>query len=358
MATSGTYNTVITVDDIINHALRRAGMEPSQMTPDIALSARQNLYFTLLSLANEGINLWSLTKEVIGLQPGQVTYPLPTNTNRILTGLYRTITLPSGGSALSSDNSTNANNAFANNITLTYTQSAANGWIGYNFGSNVTIRNVAILPSGTQTLSLVWEASQDGVTWQTLLTSPTNEVYTDNVWVAQDIDGIIANAPYFRVRETGGGTLSVHSLIFGQYPQETVISQLQRTQYWQQVDKNQPAGNRSTQYWFDRQINPQVWLWTPPLNPFDQVVFWISQLLHDVGTLQESLEIPVRWTNSVISDLAALQYTELPRDKRDPDPNAYTKLVAIAIEAHRLAAGEETDGSPISLMSDNTAYTA
>ena len=68
MAYSGTQGTtVINVQTVIDHAVRRCGKLAEETTSEQQIAARENLYFLLSTLINRGIQYWCISKEVVGL---------------------------------------------------------------------------------------------------------------------------------------------------------------------------------------------------------------------------------------------------------------------------------------------------
>lgn len=353
--TSGTYGqTVYQVATILDTALRRAGKRPTDATEDDIQSVINCLFLTLVGLANSGVNLWTIQKQIIGLNAYQEMYPLLPGTQSILKGLYRTITNASNGTPFSSDGQGSVGNLFAQNQTLSFTQTVTNGYISYAFGSNVNIKNVGILPFGSPTLSLVGEYSMDNQNWLQVCAFTPNYAYQDNVWQYVDIDGPSGFAPYFRIRETGGGTISARSLVFGHDPNEITMAPMNKDSYMQQNTKAAPQ-RQPTQYWYDRQIEPQVHMWQMPNYSYDQVVMWCTRQIQDVGSLSNILQIPTRWYDPVIAETAWRFYLETPIPQYDQA--RATEMKNIMTIARNLAGSEETDGGPVEISSDNSAYT-
>lgn len=351
MTSSGTVGqTTIDVATLIEHAMRRAGNTPSEATADTLKAARENLYFYLCSLSNAGVNLWTIEKELIGINVGQSNYAVGVGTRDIKNALRRTLGLPSGGTAASSAGG-NAANAFDQNATTACTQTSINGNISYQFPTTKFITTVGIMTNGDQTYNLVWEASSDGITWsQVLATGKTN--YTGSQWKHYDISTPLS-AAYFRVRETANGTLNVLHLIFGTVIQEIPISRINFDTYSNLTDKTFQANN-SLQYWFDRKaINPEMRLWPTPDYAFYQIVVWRTRNIQDVGSMINTLELPDRWADAAMKELASRLHLELP----EMDKDRYGILKEEAEKATFNAQQEERDNSPIYVLPNIGVYT-
>lgn len=74
MATSGVYTYVPTIAEIIEEAYELAGLEMSSGYD--AVSARRSLNFSLMHLANEGINMWTIEQVTVDLVDGTASYNL------------------------------------------------------------------------------------------------------------------------------------------------------------------------------------------------------------------------------------------------------------------------------------------
>ena len=134
MAYSGTIGqTVINVQTLIDHAVRRCGKLAEEITSEQQLTARESLFFLLSALANKGINYWAISKKVFGLKADQYIYKLPVGSIDALNVLYRTMNRPIGSYSSSSGT---AANAFDNNIDTICQQTAVNGNISVNYGTN------------------------------------------------------------------------------------------------------------------------------------------------------------------------------------------------------------------------------
>lgn len=354
MATSGTIGqTTITVATLLDHALRRAGISPANATPDIVDAAKNNLYFYLMQLSNAGVNLWTIEKKVIGFNKNQSIYEIGLGTIDIKNALRRTVTLPSDGTAYSSDGG-NADLAFDQDINTACTQTSPNGYIYYDFGEDVTIVNVGLMPNGTNTYELSWEYTSDPDdqnSWTSVLEN-SRAVYTDKQWTYYDIDAP-QTAQYFRVKENSGGTLDVREIVFARIVQEIPISRISFDQYSNLTNKTFTA-NMPLELWFDRKaLNPVVHVWPTPSTYFDQMVIWKTRQIQDVGGLRNTLEIPDRWIESAVTELARRMVLELPK----VDTARYNLLASEADRATKAAQDEERDRSPISVTPSIGCYT-
>ena len=357
---TGTYSgtvgtTVITVQDLIDTGAMKSGKLAAELTDEQVYRSKQALFMVLSNLVNMGVQYFAVFKQVYGMLPDQYEYLLPVGGNDVLNALYRTTTQPTGSYSTSAGGVA-ANVADQN--TATYCQqTSANGNISVDYGSGTTnyIGSVGFMPyisgGGSQTWNYVFEYSLDGSTWTTLYTG-TSAVVTDGQWVWQDLDPS-ANAEYWRMRATGGTTLSLRELIFGTNITEIPMSRLNRDDYTNLPNKNFTA-NQPFQYWLNRTI-PQATLtfWPTPQSAFYQATVWYSAYVQDVGALSGSLAVPDRWLLAIQSMLAHQMSMILPAV--DLQKIIYNE--AYADKMFNLAEQEERDKSPIYWAPNISVYT-
>ena len=88
MATSGTTDFTLSIDDLVEEAFERCGM---RMTNGYQLSsARRSLNLLFLDWANRGLNLWTIEQRQQVLTPGTYEYELPADTIDGLSAVIRT----------------------------------------------------------------------------------------------------------------------------------------------------------------------------------------------------------------------------------------------------------------------------
>jgi hypothetical protein len=329
LATSGTVgSTTIDITSTIEHACRRTGKLPASLTSEQLLSARENLYFILSDLMNRGINLWSISKQVINIVPGVATIPLGVGVVDILKALWRTST-PLSGSVISG---------------ATYQ--------GLDLGSGNTSNPcmVQVTFNGSGTSNLVVETSPDGVTWTTVQTLPATAVSSGFVQWYDLTNFSFARA--FRVRETVLGADLVGATVWNFNPSDIMMAKLNRDQFYLLPNKSFQS-TRSLQYWYDKQTTPQIWLWPAPSDATATVVLWYTQHLQDPGAYTNTLQLPIRWQNGVVWLLSSYMANELP----DVAPEKLAFCMQMAEKALSAAEDGESDGSPIQFDPGIAAYT-
>lgn len=335
MATSGTVGqTAVNATTIIEHAYRRCGKLASTISSELQLSARENLYFLLSDLANRGLSLWCLQKQVLGVTANQVQFPLQVGTVDVMTTLYRTKT------------------------DLTGSTISDAGWQGIDLGAGgeTAAYNAAITFTGVTAPTLVFESSTDGLTWLQQAVFPSGVSVAANTWICCDSE----NSPsvrYWRVRDTSGTLPTVGTLTFSTAPYEIPMAKLSNDDYAALPNKtfSVPSGSKSLQFWFDKQIAPRLWIWPASQDSVDQIVVWSQRQIQDVGALTNTLDVPQRWLESIILLLACRCAVELPAGELPQGRLEYLE----AKSAEHLAQAEdgESDGAPIRLSPNIAGYT-
>lgn len=355
MAYSGTQGTtVINVQTVIDHAVRRCGKLAEETTSEQQIAARENLYFLLSTLINRGIQYWAINKEVVGLTANKYRYTLPAGAVDTLNVQYRTMNRPSGSEGSSSGN---AALAFDEDTTTYTQQSAPNGNISIIYGTTNTVYagSIGVLPyvsgGGTAVWSFKLQYTTDGTTWADLEDVGTVTV-TDNQWLWYDIDPG-QNCAGYRILAYGGTTLALREFFVGNNSTEIPMSRLNRDDYTNLPNKNFTA-NQPFQFWFDRTIpEPTLYLWPVPSNPFVQMVIWYSRQVMDVGALTDELEIPQRWYEAIVYMLAHRMSLELPAVQTDRVSYLEKMADKYLFEAEQ----EERDKSPIYFAPNISVYT-
>ena len=118
------------------------------------------------------------------------------------------------------------------------------------------------------------------------------------------------------------------------------ISRISRGEYFTLPDKT--TQGRPSQFYFNRQIDPQINLWATPENATDQVVYYYVQRLEDADSLVNTTDMPFRFFPCMVAGLA--YYMAM---KRAPERLAILK--AVYDEEFIRAADEDRDKVPLKL---------
>lgn len=326
MATSGTVaTTTIDTAKVIEHSFRRCKVPASKQTAESVQIAKDNLYLLLTHLANRGLNLWCVERQYIGLNAGQATYSSAPGTIDLLNVVYTQPTRITG-----TDSST----------ATSYTTQVA----------STTVLRVAIkLSTVTANDTLTISSSIDGVTWTTAVTSTRTDWATDT-WYWFNLDPSVT-ATYFKAEFTGAATFTEFYLASAIY--DLPVSQWNRDTFAAINNKTQ-QGRPSTTYYFEKLMVPRVTLWPVPNNDYDHLTLFVHRQVQDVGTMVQTLEIPQRWVEAIIWQLAMRLCYELDGVPPDVLPNVMAMGEKTMLEVE----DEETDSAPIYLASNIRVYTA
>jgi hypothetical protein len=358
MAYSGTYNkTKITVDQLITYAYRDAGKTAEEITPEYVNAGRQALFYVLQNSANRGINIWLQKIEILGAETNQQILTMPPNCVDVLEANWVYIINPTISAALPVanpnspvlfDQSTNSNLELHATSTLgenyfgaAYSQQTRLFYVGFN----------AFSPAGLTTYNLDFEVSNDGVTWEVWQSFP-EVTLADRKWKYFAIDTTQQFYFYRLKNRSATTTFSLRSIQFAQSQQVIPMARLNRTDYFSLPNKQFPS-QRSLQYWFDRQIDPQMYLWPVPNNNF-QVFSMILELQpQDVGSLTNELYMPDRaipYFQAALSHKLAMQLPQIDMDR-------VVYLEKLALTARTEFEDEDRDKSPIYFQPNYSYYT-
>lgn len=350
MVTSGTVGqTTIPVIDIIDHSILRCGISPAKIEAENLLIARRNLFYYIMYLANKGVNLWTIERKLIGLNKFQAAYDLAVGTIDVLNMNYRTISVLTGQPASSAGGV--VVNAFDRDVSTYCQQASPNGNISLSLFETTVVTDVGFMPFGNLTLNLIWEYSIDNVVWTSLLTNPSTTM-TDGTWYWYSI-AAPKEAKYFRVRELSGGVIGAREVVFANNPTEIPVQRNNRDDYVSMPNKSQ-LSEFPTQFWYNRIIpQPQVILWPTPQNTFVSLVVWQHRQIQDIGDLTNEIEVPQRWYECILANLAARNALDIP----DVEQWRIQMLGQMATNSEEPPYDEERDKSPMFFTPNIGNYT-
>ena len=355
MAYSGTYDqTVITIDQLISYAYRDAGKQAEEITPEYVQAGKQALFYILQNSVNRGINIWLQKIQVLGPQAYQQFIKMPYNVVDVLEANWVYITNPTISASLPSTSYSLFDQSGNANLSLVSTSTLANNYFGASYQQATRIFYVgfnAYSPNTTTTYTLDLQASVDGITWFTIQ-SLDSVTLADQQWSYSEV-AVTTPYNYFRLNNRNtSSTFSLRGIQFAQSQQVIPLARLNRTDYFSLPNK-QFTGNRPLQYWFNRQIDPEMYLWPIPNNNFQVFQFIMELQPQDVGTLTNELYLPDRWVPYIQSALSHRLAMQIP----GVDMNRVAYLEKIALGLRTEAEEEDRDKSPIYFQPNIAPYT-
>jgi len=357
MATSGTVGqTVFETRKVIDHAFRRAKVQPQQITPEYIDTALDLLFLNLSSLASYGIPLWVLEKTILPIYRGERSVPLPIGSVDVMDFNIRQLNRALGVADSASEGI--AANAFDSNLATSCVQTLAAGFIQTDYGSGnaVQVDTYGIFFNATGTWDISLQGSQDGITFTTLYTNATLAAVQGN-WFWLDLE---QQTPwrFIRLQANGATILDVTEFYLGNTAQEIPMPKISLDSYSNLPDKT--FLSRPTEYWYDKQAAAQggrqiATVWPVPDTEFTffQYVLYIKRQIQDVGTMIQEIEVPQRWYKYVVYELSVGVCMEIP----DADITRLPILQGDLQKEAKDAWTGEDDGSPVLLQPRIGVYT-
>lgn len=348
-----TGQTKINVDQLISYAFRDSGKTSEEMTPEYINAGKQALFYNLQNLSNMGVNLWLLENKLVGAVTAQQYLTLPSTTIDVREANWVYI-INSAASEYLPISNPDSPAVFGQNIDLVSTSTVGNNWFGLQYQASQPVFYVGFngynATGGTTTYNFAYEVSNDGVTWKTVQQFPATEL-ADKEWAYFNIS---TTPPYlyYRLRETVATTFSIRQIVFSTSQQVIPLARLNRDDYWNLPNKQFPS-QRSLQYWFDRQIEPKMYLWPVPNNDFQMFQLVIDRQMMDVGSLTNQIYVPDRWIASIQASLSHKLSMQIP----GVDIARIQYLEGQAQKLFQQASDEDRDKSPIYFQPNISYYT-
>jgi len=119
------------------------------------------------------------------------------------------------------------------------------------------------------------------------------------------------------------------------------ISRMSRSEYL--TVPNKTTQGRPSQYYYNRQVEPQITLWPTPENSTDTLVYYYVQRIEDVDALVNTTDAPFRFLPCMVAGLA--YYTALKKA-----PERVQLLKNLYEEEFQRASDEDEDRTPLKLQ--------
>jgi hypothetical protein len=311
MTTTGTNNFNLDMNDLIEEAFERCGLEV-RSGYDFR-TARRSLNLLTIEWANRGINLWTVEQGQFVMNTGQAIYPIPVDTVDLLDTVVRT-------------NNGQSNNQIDINISriseptyLTIPNKNANGrpiqvWFNRQSG------NIATVPQATVAVgNPITTPEQTTITLTNAANLPTQgfvNIGNETIGYQNIVGNQIINA----WRGQNGTTATTHLAGADVYT------------------NNLPCVN----------------VWPTPNPPGDQYtfVYYRMRRIQDAGTGIRTQDIPFRFIPCMTAGLAYQLSTKMP----GVDPNRIVMLKTEYEQQWQLAADEDRETASIRIVPRNMFY--
>ena len=306
MATTGTSSFNLDLNDLIEEAFERCGME-LRSGYDFR-TARRSLNLLTIEWANRGINLWTIEQGVIPMVTGQATYPLPVNTIDLLDQVIR------------------QNNGTTNQIDININRISESTYS--------TIPNKLTQGRPIQ----VWVNRQSGATNTTTATLNGGISATDTTITLSSTAGL-ASSGFIII---GNETISYPNISDNQ------LLNCARGQ------NGTTAAAHLTGAAVSVTNLPSVNVWPTPNAPGSQytLVYWRLRRVQDAGDGVNTEDIPFRFLNAMVAGLAYYLSVKLP----DVAADRIAGLKADYEQQFQLAADEDREKASIRFVPRNMMY--
>jgi len=306
MSTTGTSTFNLDINDLIEEAFERCGLE--LRTGYDFRTSRRSLNLLTIEWANKGINLWTVEQGQIAMVTGQSMYPLPVDTIDLM------------------DSTIRQNNGTTNQVDITISRISEptymtipnkltqgrpiQVWINRQSGqSSVSAVTVASTIAPTDTTITVSNAAN-------LATSGFIQIGTETI----SYPNISGNQLLNCARGQNGTTAAAHAI-----GEILTIQNL-----------------------------PSINVWPTPSAPGSQYTFVYYRLrrIQDAGTGVYVQDIPFRFIPAMVAGLAYYLSMKL----MGVDPNRSMTLKADYNEQFELAAQEDREKAPLRIVPRNMSY--
>jgi|TARA_B100001564_G_C20651001_1_gene676832 hypothetical protein len=298
MATSGSKDFDLAVDEYVEEAFERCGLQVR--TGYDLRTAKRSLNLMFADWANRGLNRWTMKQETLNLANGVDIYPLGTLTITVgATANFSVAEVITGGTSGATANITSKPSGTSLAITV---------------------------PVGTFSVGETITGGTSGAT-----TTVSSLVDLQDVQASIDILSVV-------VRQNAGTSNQ----------SDVTISRISRDSYLGLPSKR--TTSRPTQYYIDRQITPVIKLWAiPDSSTAYQLVYDRMVRMDDADGYANTAEVPFRFYPCLSAGLA--YYLAIKRA-----PERVQLLKAIYEEEFERAASEDRDRATLKLTPSTTYY--
>lgn len=308
MSTTGTTTFNLDMNDLIEEAFERCGLE-LRSGYDFR-TARRSLNLLTIEWANRGINLWTVEQGQIVMNTNQAIYPLPVDTIDLLDTVIRT----DNGAG---NNQIDINiNRISESTYLSIPNKNANGrpiqvYINRQSGYSAAAAQGTITANITATTTTIPLSSTVGVPTQGFINIGSETIGYQNI-----VDGSIVNA-------------------------------------WRGQNGTTAASHTSGDSFYVNNL-PCINVWPTPNPPGNQYtfVYYRMRRIQDAGTGVRTQDIPFRFITCMAAGLAY----QLSMKLNGVDPNRIPILKGEYEQQFTLAADEDRETASLRIVPRNMFY--
>lgn len=309
MSTTGTTTFNLDMNDLIEEAFERCGLEV-RSGYDFR-TARRSLNLLTIEWANRGINLWTVEQGQILMNTGQAIYPLPVNTIDLLDTVVRT------------------NNGAGNNqIDINISRISESTYITIP-NKNATGRPIQVFINR--------QSGNVATTPQTTLAAAITAPDQTTITLTNT-----ANLPTQGFVNIGSETIGYQNIVGNQI-----------LNAWRGQNGTTAATHANGAEVFNNQL-PCINAWPTPNPPGSQYtfVYYRMRRIQDAGGGVRTQDIPFRFIPCMAAGLAYQLSTKMP----GVDPNRIMMLKSDYEQQWQLAADEDREKAPVRFVPRNSFY--
>jgi hypothetical protein len=313
MATSGTVSQfTYTQQQVIDHAMRRAGFVSEKVSGEGQIIARETLFTLFGELINIGWPLWTQEFNLLSMSVGGADVLTPNGTVDILHAYWRILSPFRGPATLS--NGADGSVLVGGQPNTDVVVPGPNPYLQVNLGTStgldtfgVLLGNVAPVTAALQILG-----SDDGIAYNTLTTLPST-TFQPLTWSYFSLNPVLT-AQYFRFLNPTPGSWTLNQLQVGLANSQDIELGLMSIDDYYNLPNRSFSSDQVVNAYVDRQLTPLLKVWpVPNTSAFyaGTITAVMRRYIMDPGSFTNSLELPQRWLEAVIWRLASRLVDEL-----------------------------------------------
>lgn len=374
MATSGTVGqTILKYNQrkIIDHAARRAGFRPEDLSAEDIEVAQDGIFTLTSEWINAGYPLWTREFRLYGPTIGSADVPMIAGTVDVIHSYWRILQPWRGGGATVSGGA-GGNTLFTGMPGPDITIPGPDPAVQISFGSPTEVDTIGILLGGSSVITTalqIWTSPTTAGPFVLLQTLPST-TFTPGQWQYFTLVPSAVGAALMQIINPQTAAWVLNQITIGLSQSfDQMLGELNADMYYNLPDK-QMLGEQPNSAFIDRKINPapvlKIWP-VPNVGAFYNGCISVLQrrYIQDPGTLANNIEVPQRWLEALQWRLATVLVDELP-ERSGAQENYITiqlkqqriqRIEQKATKSESLMWAEERTRGPIQLTPQISGYT-